>query len=102
MRTTTAAAASISATQRTLRRGSWPCTPASKATRPPSSASVGKGCAILTGVHLEISERECKDALRGHSDMAAHLHVCRKLARTGEARLAVFRQLLAHAGLLLG
>ena len=66
------------------------------------SASVGKGCAILTGVHLEISERECKDALRGHSDMAAHLHVCRKLARTGEARLAVFRQLLAHAGLLLG
>jgi glutamine amidotransferase-like uncharacterized protein len=65
------------------------------------SANVGKGRAILTGVHLEISERECKDALRGHSDMAAHAHVCRKLARTGEARQAVFRHLLAHAGLML-
>ncbi|QOT79020.1 BPL-N domain-containing protein [Cupriavidus basilensis] len=66
------------------------------------SAPVGKGCAILTGIHLEISERECKDALRGHSDMTAHLHVCRKLAQTGDARLAVFRHLLAHAGLMLG
>jgi hypothetical protein len=33
--------------------------------------------------------------------MTAHLHVCKRLAQTGEARLAVFRQLLAHAGLTL-
>ncbi|SCU88158.1 Biotin apo-protein ligase-like protein [Cupriavidus necator] len=66
------------------------------------SSRVGKGSAILTGVHLEISERECKDALRGHSDMTAHVHVCQSLAHTGATRLAVFRQLLAHAGLALG
>jgi len=33
--------------------------------------------------------------------LAAHLHVCRKLAQTGPARLGVFRQLLLHAGLRL-
>jgi glutamine amidotransferase-like uncharacterized protein len=65
------------------------------------SSRVGKGNAILTGVHLEMSEQECKDALCGHTDMAAHLHVCRKLAQTGPARLGVFRQLLLHAGLRL-
>jgi glutamine amidotransferase-like uncharacterized protein len=62
---------------------------------------VGKGSAILTGVHLEMSERECKDAHAGHTDMAAHMHVCHKLAETGEARLEAFRQLLIHAGLTL-
>jgi glutamine amidotransferase-like uncharacterized protein len=65
------------------------------------SSRVGKGSAILTGVHLEMSERECKDALCGHSDMAAHVQVCHKLAETGKARLGVFRQLLVHAGLTL-
>lgn len=65
------------------------------------SARVGKGSAILTGIHLEISEHECKDALRSHSDMTAHVHVCQRLAQTDAARLAVFRQLLAHAGLAL-
>ncbi|CAN7721440.1 BPL-N domain-containing protein [Variovorax sp. LjRoot175] len=65
------------------------------------SSRVGNGSAILTGVHLEMSERECKDALCGHSDMAAHMHVCHKLAETGKARLEVFRQLLVHAGLTL-
>ena len=65
------------------------------------SSRVGKGIAILTGVHLEMSERECKDALCGHSDMAAHMHVCHKLAETGKARLEVFRQLLIRAGLTL-
>jgi glutamine amidotransferase-like uncharacterized protein len=65
------------------------------------SSRVGKGSAILTGVHLEMSERECKDALCGHSDMAAHVQVCHKLAETGKARLEVFRQLLVHAGLTL-
>jgi len=63
------------------------------------SSRVGKGSAILTGVHLEMSERECKDALCGHTDMAAHIHVCRKLAQTEKARLEVFRRLLVHAGL---
>lgn len=66
------------------------------------SAQVGKGRALLTGVHLEISERECKDALRGHSDRSRYLHVCDRLADTGAARLAVFRQLLAQGGLSLG
>lgn len=66
------------------------------------AARVGYGRAILTGVHLEISERECKDALRGHSDMDAHVHVCHRLAETGDTQLAVFRQLLAHGGLALG
>ncbi|MDF3832335.1 BPL-N domain-containing protein [Cupriavidus basilensis] len=65
------------------------------------SASVGQGKAILSGVHLEISERECKEALREHSDMAAHVHVCDRLAETGNERLEVFRLLLAHAGLEL-
>jgi glutamine amidotransferase-like uncharacterized protein len=65
------------------------------------SSRVSNGRAILTGVHLEISERECEDALRGHSDMAAHVHACRKVAETGEARLEVFRQMLVHAGLTL-
>jgi glutamine amidotransferase-like uncharacterized protein len=65
------------------------------------SSRVGKGRAILTGVHLEMSELECRDALRGHSDMAAHMHVCQKLAETGQARLEVFRQSLLHAGLML-
>ena len=65
------------------------------------SSRVGRGKAILSGVHLEMSERECKDALCGHTDMATYLHVCRKLAETGTARLEVFRQLLAHAGLTL-
>ncbi|EYS94033.1 biotin--protein ligase [Cupriavidus sp. SK-4] len=65
------------------------------------SSRVGKGRAVLAGVHLEISERECKDALRGHSDMPEHLHVCDRLAETGDTRLAVFRRLLAHAGLAL-
>lgn len=65
------------------------------------SSRVGNGSAILTGVHLEMSERECKDALCGHCDMAAHMHVCHKLAETGKARLEVFRQLLVHAGLRL-
>jgi hypothetical protein len=31
--------------------------------------------------------------------MAAHIHVCHKLAQTGKARLEVFRRLLVHAGL---
>lgn len=66
------------------------------------SAPVGKGRAILTGVHLEISELECEEALGGHSDMADHVHVCRRLAETEPTRLAVFRQLLAHGGLALG
>lgn len=65
------------------------------------SSSVGKGRAILTGVHLEMSGRECKDALCGHSDMAEHVHVCHKLSETDTARLEVFRRLLAHAGLTL-
>jgi glutamine amidotransferase-like uncharacterized protein len=65
------------------------------------SSRVGKGNAILTGVHLEMSERECKDALCGHTDMAAHVHVCHKLVETEKARLEVFRQLLVHAGLTL-
>lgn len=65
------------------------------------SSRVGRGSAILTGVHLEMSERECKDALRGHSDMAAHRHVCDRLAETGKTRLEVFRQLLVQAGLTL-
>jgi glutamine amidotransferase-like uncharacterized protein len=59
------------------------------------------GCRFEFGGATSPAERECKDALRGHSDMAAHAHVCRKLARTGEARQAVFRHLLAHAGLML-
>jgi glutamine amidotransferase-like uncharacterized protein len=65
------------------------------------SSGVGRGSAILTGVHLEMSERECKDALYGHSDMAAHLHVCQKLAETEKARSEVFCQLLHRAGLTL-
>ena len=65
------------------------------------SSRVGKGTAILTGVHLEMSARECSDALRGHSDMAATMHVCDRLAETGKARLEVFRQLLVRAGLTL-
>jgi glutamine amidotransferase-like uncharacterized protein len=65
------------------------------------SSGVGKGRAILTGVHLEVSERECEDALRGHSDAAAHVHVCHALAATEKARLKVFRQLLVRAGLML-
>jgi glutamine amidotransferase-like uncharacterized protein len=65
------------------------------------SARVGKGTAVLTGVHLETSERECTEALRGHTDMAAHVHVCHQLAQTGEARLEAFRGLLVHAGLEL-
>jgi glutamine amidotransferase-like uncharacterized protein len=65
------------------------------------SSHVGKGNAILTGVHLEMSEQECRDALSGHTDMAAHLHVCRQLAQTGPARLEVFRRLLLNAGLTL-
>jgi glutamine amidotransferase-like uncharacterized protein len=65
------------------------------------SSRVGKGNAIVTGVHLEMSERECKDALCGHSDMAAHLHICHKLAKTAKARLEVFRGLLVRAGLTL-
>ena len=65
------------------------------------SSSVGKGRAILTGVHLEMSGQECKDALRGHSDMAEHVHVCHRLSETGTVRLEVFRRLLAHAGLTL-
>lgn len=60
------------------------------------SSRVGKGRAVLTGVDLEISERECKDAQRGHSDMPKYLHVCDRLAETGDARLARFRRLLAH------
>lgn len=66
------------------------------------SARVGKGRAILSGVHLEISELECQEALQGHSDKASHAHICQRLAQTGDARLAVFRQLLAHGGLKLG
>jgi len=66
------------------------------------SSPVGKGRAILTGVHLEISEHECEEALRGHSDMSKHMHVCETLAQTADARLTVFRELLAHAGLTLG
>jgi glutamine amidotransferase-like uncharacterized protein len=66
------------------------------------SSRVGKGLAILTGVHLEISERECKEALLGHSDMTERIRIYERLAQTGDARLAVFRQLLAHAGLTLG
>jgi len=66
------------------------------------SSRVGKGRAILTGVHLEISEQECKEALQSHSDMTKHVHVCQRLAQTGDTRLAVFRQLLAHGGLTLG
>ncbi|WP_280156368.1 BPL-N domain-containing protein [Piscinibacter sp. XHJ-5] len=65
------------------------------------SSPVGKGTAVLTGVHLEMSERECKEALSGHTDMGAHVHVCRRLAETGTARLEVFRRLLLHAGLAL-
>lgn len=65
------------------------------------SSRVGKGTAILTGVHLEMSERECRDAVRGHSDMAAYMHICDRLAETGKARLEVFRQLLVRAGLTL-
>ncbi len=66
------------------------------------SSRVGKGRAILTGVHLEVSEQECEEALHGHSDMDQHMHVCRRLAQTGDARLALFRQVLAHGGLALG
>ncbi|UUZ62722.1 BPL-N domain-containing protein [Polaromonas sp. P1-6] len=65
------------------------------------SSRVGKGSAILTGVHMEMSERECRDAVRGHSDMAAHLHICDRLAETAKARLEVFRHLLVRAGLTL-
>ena len=65
------------------------------------SSRVGRGRAVLTGVHLEMSERECKEALCGHTDMAAHVHVCHKLAETEKARLEVFRRLLVHAGLEL-
>ena len=65
------------------------------------SSRVGKGTAILTGVHLEMSERECRDAVRGHSDMAAYMHICDRLAETGKARLEVFRRLLVRAGLTL-
>ncbi|QBR04409.1 BPL-N domain-containing protein [Paraburkholderia pallida] len=65
------------------------------------SSRVGKGRAILTGVHLETSERECRDALRGHTDMTTHVDVCQRLGETGTVRLAVFRQLLVHAGLAL-
>ncbi|WP_041680230.1 BPL-N domain-containing protein [Cupriavidus necator] len=65
------------------------------------SSRVGRGRAILTGVHLEISEQEFEEVLRGHSDMEQHMHVCRKLAETGDARLEVFRQVLAHGGLTL-
>ena len=63
------------------------------------NSHVGRGKAILTGVHLEMSERECMNALCGHTDMSAHTHVCHKLAETEEARLKVFRRLLVHAGL---
>ena len=65
------------------------------------SSPVRMGRAVLTGIHLEISEREFRDALYGHTDMATHLHLCRKLAETSEARLNVFRRLLVHAGLVL-
>jgi glutamine amidotransferase-like uncharacterized protein len=65
------------------------------------SSRVGKGTAILTGVHMEMSERECRVALCAHSDMAAYMHVCDRLAETETARLQVFRQLLVRAGLTL-
>ncbi|MFM0176237.1 BPL-N domain-containing protein [Paraburkholderia sediminicola] len=65
------------------------------------SARVGEGRAILTGVHLEDSAQECKDALRGYNDMAAHVPMCEKLAKTEKARLQTFRLLLAQAGLAL-
>jgi glutamine amidotransferase-like uncharacterized protein len=65
------------------------------------STRVGQGRAILTGVHLEVSEQECEEALRGHSDMDKYMHVCHRLAETGDARLEVFRQVLAHGGLAL-
>lgn len=65
------------------------------------SARVGKGRAILTGVHLEDSGQECQDALRRFDDMIAHVPMCEKLARTDKARLQAFRLLLAQAGLTL-
>ena len=65
------------------------------------SARVGKGRAILSGVHRK-SRSWSAEALQGHSDKASHAHVCQRLAQTGDARLAVFRQLLAHGGLKLG
>ncbi|SCU75681.1 hypothetical protein CNECB9_2450017 [Cupriavidus necator] len=33
--------------------------------------------------------------------MSKYLHICDRLAESGDARLAVFRQLLAHGGLVL-
>jgi len=65
------------------------------------SANVGQGRAVLSGVHLEISELEFAEVLSGHSDRSKHLHVCERLATTSNTRLAVFRRLLAHAGLEL-
>jgi glutamine amidotransferase-like uncharacterized protein len=63
------------------------------------ASRVGRGKALLTGVHLEISERECMHTLYGHTDMHVHIHVCHKLAETEDKRLEVFRRLLVRAGL---
>jgi glutamine amidotransferase-like uncharacterized protein len=65
------------------------------------SARIGDGRAILTGVHLEDSAQECKNALRGYNDTAAHVPMCEKLAETEKARSQTFRLLLAQAGLAL-
>ena len=63
------------------------------------SSRFGRGKAILSGVHLETSERECIATLCSHTDISAHIHVCHKLAETEGARLEVFRRLLVYAGL---
>ena len=47
------------------------------------SSPVGKGNTILADVHLEMSERECRDALCSHTDMASHVHMSHRLAETG-------------------
>ncbi|CAN7751425.1 BPL-N domain-containing protein [Cupriavidus necator] len=65
------------------------------------SARVGEGRAVLSGVHLEISETELADALNGHTDGSEYLHLCKRLEAVNETRLAVFRNLLSHAGLAL-
>lgn len=71
--------------------------------RPPAVVltRVGLGKAILSGVHLEISEHEFREALRSHSDMAEHVFVCDRLAETETERMALFRQLLSLGGLTL-
>lgn len=65
------------------------------------AANVGRGTAVLSGVHLEISGDDFVEALAGYADGARHHHICALLAADSEPREAVFRQVLRRAGLVL-